>query len=773
MLAWASRSEVAVNPAGRKHFSRFAWPVVALAWLCACETPVAPARPDAVQPLDSTTEVSLADVPIADAPTADASPPADVESVLPSDAPTDTNLIVHVTGEPNTVGTLRVLVVPSTQDDGGSFTDDDKNELDERIVTSWPQVIYGRVPAGSWAVAAMVTPPQGGMPSVGLACSGGLPAAVVIGPGAPAIQQLEIQIRPSSGGQGGQLGGVAQFCSVAGSGPAQLLTEQAFVEMDGTANGKAHYLRGVTWADQLWIADSQDGVVRFDFPSGPAPALQGWKVIGGDGCVGIARLGARVFCAARTGQLRVVTQDPGTPPQLDTLLSDVDGFEGVAIQAGLVWVAAHGKGLRAFQPTPPYSAVALTQPGLKDAWDVRALGDTRLVVADGANGVVVLDVTAPKVPKLLGSLALPGLSAYVQVHDLEVAVGAPGGGLHFVDVANPAQPKLRATVSLPDDVHGLAWQTGLWIAAAGHHTYALELLGNGPVVRMVLPVRHFAMDIVPFGEDWLLALDFQSVRKVKVTPSAPATTLVVPPVVQVPVAKAGDTLAIVLLLRNPGPQTVAVTGMTFAEAPGVQVALPGGPWTVPAGGKLDVPLLLPKTVKGTQAHRILLAGAGPAPLEVRVDEVTTLQPGNLLPPLQFQDALGQPVDVQKTLAGKPGVVLIAAQSCPAAFLAMATAAIDLGPRIAQGKVAVVGLNPWDKPDRPEVALLKLPYPVLYTGLTTSDTHAWSEMVDGALGQTSGYGPPMPIVYVVDAGGKIVLAQWGYESATVLGALDKL
>ena len=99
--------------------------------------------------------------------------------------------------------------------------------------------------------------------------------------------------------------------------------------------------------------------------------------------------------------------------------------------------------------------------------------------------------------------------------------------------------------------------------------------------------------------------------------------------------------------------------------------------------------------------------------------------------------------------------------------------VDLAPELAAGDIAVVALNPWDKPDRPEVKLLPLPYPVLFSGLTTSDSHEWSELVEGSLGQPGLFGPPMPIIYVLDKAGVIVRAQWGYNKADVRSSLGLL
>ena len=76
-------------------------------------------------------------------------------------------------------------------------------------------------------------------------------------------------------------------------------------------------------------------------------------------------------------------------------------------------------------------------------------------------------------------------------------------------------------------------------------------------------------------------------------------------------------------------------------------------------------------------------------------------------------------------------------------------------------------------ESPEHSALSLAFPVLYSPLTTSDSHGWSEVLDVTLGQPSIAGPPMPIVYVVGSDGVITLARWGYQKATLLQACSKV
>jgi hypothetical protein len=157
---------------------------------------------------------------------------------------------------------------------------------------------------------------------------------------------------------------------------------------------------------------------------------------------------------------------------------------------------------------------------------------------------------------------------------------------------------------------------------------------------------------------------------------------------------------------------------------------------------------------------------------VDVFEIEHLRPGDKLPALSYQDKTGKVVDVGKLFAAKVGVLMIAAEACPVAFFGLAAMSRDLATHLSTNKVAAVAINPWHKPaDSPEHSALSLAFPVLYSPLTTSDSHGWSEVLDVTLGQPSIAGPPMPIVYVVGSDGVITLARWGYQKATLLQAVD--
>ncbi len=147
-----------------------------------------------------------------------------------------------------------------------------------------------------------------------------------------------------------------------------------------------------------------------------------------------------------------------------------------------------------------------------------------------------------------------------------------------------------------------------------------------------------------------------------------------------------------------------------------------------------------------------------------------LHSGDVLPSLNFEDATGKLVSVNSYFAGKVGVLLVAAHTCPVAFLGLASAAQVLQPWLTTDAVHVPAINPWDKPQMPKTAAMTLPFDVLCAPLTSTDYHDDSQILDGDLAQPAKWGPPMPLVCVVAADDHIVLAQWGWECGKISAAV---
>ncbi len=726
---------------------------------------------DAQNTLDLNETATADTVEPADTPAQDTGP----AYVLPADAPSGTNLVVIATATKPAGGTLKLSVYPSALAAIGSFGGDaNLQTFASQTVTQWPATVYAQAPSGTWTIIATYLPSGGGFGGMGTDCNGSQPVAATFGPDQP-VHVAKIAVAEPASGAGP--GGNFAFCPADAGNAKDLVTEAEFVEMQPTVNGTPHYLRSTVAGQQMWIADSQDGFVRFDFTPGSTLPLHGWTLPGGTGCTAILQNNQYFFCGTRTGQIFIATagSDPMAKPAVDVWNSSQSlGFEGIAIQSGQLWVAAHASGLITLPTAPPLKPFKTQLPALVDAWDVAAYQSDFLVVADGAGGVKVLDVSKPSAPVQVAQIGVPSLAMYLKINQNMVYVATPLA-VHAISLANPQQPQLWSSTTLPDPAHNLLVHQGLLFVAAGHHIYALDPPQQpGPMpVHAASNVKYFAMDLNTLGDD-LLSAEFQAVRRLHVHPEVGgAGVLIAPTAVYTAAGAVGQPLKTTIKIRNVGTAPLTVAKISFAETTALSVDLPGGPWPLQPGQVQTLAIAAPKTQKGVTSHKLVLYTDNGKATAVTLGETVDLQPGDALPAMTYQDGDQQPVDVQNVLSGRPGLVLVAAQSCPAGFMAMAMAAADLGPWIKAGKMAVVVLNPWDLPSRPETKVMDFPFPVLYTGLTTKDSHAWSDMVDGFMAQPGNFGPPMPLVYVVKPDNTIAMAHWGYETEAVLEVLQPL
>ncbi|MSP92637.1 MAG: redoxin domain-containing protein [Myxococcales bacterium] len=750
----------------------------------------APRFPADVRPPAAVHDVSAGELPTAataDADSAAVQPDAVADSAEVSGPPPGANVHLHVTGNLGLqTGTLTVVLVEPHLIAATALGSAPSNLVAfAGPLPTLPLDLWFKAPPATLAALALLRGADGTPLAGGLSCHGKEMHVETFGawPGPPL--DMEVALLPMSDK------GITPmaFCAGAVSAKAKgTLTELLDVVTPASKDGGAHFMASLVWGQRLWVAGSQDGFVSFDFPAAAAAApgpLQGWKIHGEPLCNRMERVGNRLYCASRKNYVTVLTADPTSQAKLSAVqrvFGQKTCTEGLAAFGSTLVVAAHGEGLKALDTKQPHDVLPLASPAeLGDAWDARPFGIKRLAVADGAGGLHVYDATAtPNLTlKPLGHLPLAGVAAFLHVEGPLVFVSSLGGGLHVVDAAVPAQMKLKTTFQFPGATHGVTVQDGLAIVAGGHHLFAVDVLTAGTVGtvgkaigRGALATKHFALDVDRFGNDVLTA-EFLSVRRVAVSTSfAAGPVLVAPSAVFAPVAVAGGKLRTTLRLHNAGATPLHVTGITLIDEGGNQ-KVPGA-WQIAPHESVAVPIEVAKVQKGNPIHLLNVQSDDPALPETTVpfEETTWLQPGDPFPSgLKYQDATGKTWKVDEVLAGKVGVVIVAAQSCPVAFLALASAAADLAKAIKSGKVGVVALNPWDTPQQTmETNGPQLSFPVLYTPLTTKDGHDWSEVLDVLLGQPIPWGPPMPIVYVVGKNGKIRLAQWGWEPGAVLDVI---
>lgn len=756
------------------------------------------AAADAVAASDAATDADAASQAVADAPPAAAADgvgdsagdaKADAPALKPPLDQPAANLMVSLTSDmPSLNGNLVVMAaeigVASPQPGGPGGPMAWGTPLWSGPAPALPAAVWVELPAGKWMLAAMVIKPDAKFPTAGgMACGDG---ALLALQGSATPQAAVINLVDAE-----NLGNISALCGTPDPavGPA-LLKAQSEIQTPPTAAGGAHFMNALVFDDRLWVAGSQDGYVSFDFPGGlPVKSgFAGWKVHGGPVCNRIVRVQNSLFCSSRSGYLQIMELNAlQAKTQLHQKWLGGEGTvtEGMALQQGALYVAMHKNGVAAVQPDAPYGKIAVVSPPqLTQAWDAAAVGSEFLVVANGGLGLAVLDVGGIKkqAPVVVGQLALPGVAAYLATQGSLVAVGAMGGGLHLVDIGTTGQPKLRATLHSPINVYGVTLAGQQVFAAAGHAILAADvppLDAVGPWrARGSLFAHHFALDVDTHG-DGLLTAEFQSVRRLTVNLQAAAQgpAMIVGSHLPSAVAPVGGKLSLTVPIHNAGAAVLTVSSMEWAETAGVTL-IPfqaKGPWKIAPGTTLPITIEPPKQLKGILQHQLIVHSDDPNQAQHYIMHVesTWLQAGDTLPVMPaYQDAGGSVYNIPAYFKGKVSVLLIGAQSCPVAFQALASASRDLAPLVKQGKIAVLAVNPWDTPSTPEAAALDLPFPLVYSGLTTKDNHDWSEVLDVELGQPVLSGPPMPIVYVVGKDGKLALAKWGYHTQEIMNVVQE-
>ncbi|MEM6293095.1 MAG: DUF1573 domain-containing protein, partial [Myxococcota bacterium] len=137
-------------------------------------------------------------------------------------------------------------------------------------------------------------------------------------------------------------------------------------------------------------------------------------------------------------------------PSLGATWTGTASIEGVAWSGGRLIAAAHDRGVLVFERAgKTLRQVGALEAAKADAWDVE-VRKGHAFVANGTGGLLVVDITDPKAPKQVATLALPGSAGDVSLDPKSaIAYLATKNGLAVVDISDPAAPTLRAHVETP------------------------------------------------------------------------------------------------------------------------------------------------------------------------------------------------------------------------------------------------------------------------------------------------------------------------------------
>src|SRR6267142_1871578 len=220
---------------------------------------------------------------------------------------------------------------------------------------------------------------------------------------------------------------------------------------------------------RLYAADTLAGLLVFDIADDGRPTLLGTTRTS-DSASGVALAGRLVVVADGVSGLQIVdASDPARPRVVGSqgLYGNSGYFFAVAVDGTRAVVADIINGVQVIDlrhPAQPASAGALEGPPVIAAGVPGGVtgvavdaASSLAALADGAGGLVLVDVRNAASPSVLGSL-LTGGTAYI---------AAGGAGLSIVDVRFPGAPALLGTLDTPGDAQAVAVADGRAYVADG------------------------------------------------------------------------------------------------------------------------------------------------------------------------------------------------------------------------------------------------------------------------------------------------------------------
>ena len=326
---------------------------------------------------------------------------------------------------------------------------------------------------------------------------------------------------------------------------------------------------------------------------------------------------------------RVVAYDVGaSPPTMAAAyVADDRDFGGMAATQGFVLVAQLSDGLALLRHEGGSLELIteLREPGaLHRAWDVAAL-DGYAYVADGAHGIVVVRVGGPEAPELRyeGRLESSGHVRSVEIDPARRRLYAATGrsGVLIADLTAPRVPRLLARIDTPGSAVRVASSGDLLAVADWNEARVYDvadpsrprLVGAHRIRREGRPDSRVIS--VAWREGRLLLGGWFGFRVLEVSPEVAVPDLEIRSgVVDFGYVAPAQTALRSIRIANPGAAPLVISSVA-ASSPEFTVA--NAPARIPPGGHADVELTFLSTSTGATYGYLVVCSDDP-------DEGTTL-----------------------------------------------------------------------------------------------------------------------------------------------------
>ncbi len=162
--------------------------------------------------------------------------------------------------------------------------------------------------------------------------------------------------------------------------------------------------------------------------------------------------------------------NPGAPALVGRSMPIPDRIQGITLSGSLAYVAAKSAGLVILDVSDPQHPAVLGSADTPGEAAEVVLAGSYALVADGSAGLTVVDISAPQSPHVVGGLDTPGQARGVAVAGAYAYV-ADGDTARIVDISVPTSPSARGFY--PPSPPG--WTVSyLGIAAAGSYVYTSD-----------------------------------------------------------------------------------------------------------------------------------------------------------------------------------------------------------------------------------------------------------------------------------------------------------
>jgi len=334
--------------------------------------------------------------------------------------------------------------------------------------------------------------------------------------------------------------------------------------------------------------------------------------------------------------------DPSAPQPLRGLQTTAS-IEGVVLDDGRIWAAAHKSGIVVVDDTGGSALVQVASfsDEASDAWAPFKVGTT-LFVAEGTTGLRAYDISGDE-PALLSTLGLPGSSKDVIVVD-DIAYVAASAHVLAVDVSNPSQMtivgqrEVRGTALALDMGTDRTLLVAEWDEIRGYDADDPELrevLSETVPTEAANFTRVLTLDAEPsagrvYAGEWR-GMHAYDQHEVAMSPEVVAT----PGSLQFESTAVGEFEDLVLVIRNPGTEDLEI----FGAASGLEGVTVDPPCvSVPPGGAAAMEVRFTPISDAPQRGKLILETNDPDEPEFSVSvsgNIVGLDVGDPNPPFEL------------------------------------------------------------------------------------------------------------------------------------------